>query len=356
MNHGNARISQLTGLKVLALLGIFYWHSMPHVGLPDLGARLVELFFVISGFLVGLRHHGTFEASLSGGWRYVAPKVRLLYPVYLIGIGLGVLKVVLNGGWCFSADTILPIVWALTLQQAWIPSIATKYNGASWFISAWAFCMLCAPALQLLLDKARGVFGSARGSAALFASLFFVRVFLEICQIASPGIYLYSVHVTPFVRLLEFGLAYVSGVWFREHKDKLRLAGADFALEIVASVVVIACVVFFDGVLPRWAFVLIWVVFVSIFAGGGGPFSRLLSWRPLVICGKIEMEFFLLHNAIIGIVSVLFTTLALGGYKKIALASFLVTAALSLLCYRLFRGSKRKGLGKAKACGSGESR
>ena len=273
MNHGNARIPQLAGLKVLALFGIFCWHSMPQVDLPDLGARLVELFFVISGFLVGLRHHGTFETSLSGGWGYVAPKVRSLYPVYLIGIALGVLQVVLSGDWHCGTDAILPIVWALTLQQAWIPSIATKYNGASWFISAWAFCMLCAPVLQLLLDKARGVFGSARGSAALFASLFFVRVFLEICQIASPGIYLYSVHVTPFVRLLEFGLAYVSGVWFREHKDKLRLAGADFALEIVASVVVIACVVFFDGVLPRWTFVLIWVVFVSIFAGGGWAFK-----------------------------------------------------------------------------------
>lgn len=168
MVRGEVQIRQLTGIKVLALLGIFYWHAWPHVDSPDMGARLVELFFVISGFLVGLRNHGTFEVSASGCWGYVWPKIRKLYPVYLIGLALGVLGAALRGSFQFGADAVLPIVWALGLQQAWIPAAAMVYNGASWFISAWAFCMLCAPLLQWLLSEAQDTLGAVQGLAAFF--------------------------------------------------------------------------------------------------------------------------------------------------------------------------------------------
>lgn len=266
---GKVQIKQLTGLKILALFGIFCWHSLPQVGLPDLGARFVELFFVVSGFLVGLRRHGTFKASFSGGWEYVAPKVRGLYPVYLIGLALGVLLVALKGGLGLRADSILPIAWALALQQAWIPSIAMKYNGAAWFISAWAFCMLCSPALQWLLDGARRTLGPAKGSLTLFASLLAVRIFLEACQVVCPGVYPYSLHVTPFVRLLEFGLAYVSGVWFGERGDRPRSPIAGSCLEVAAATILALCITLLDNTWPRWAFVLAWVMFIPTLAGGG---------------------------------------------------------------------------------------
>ena len=260
---------QLTGLKVAALFGIFYWHSMPQAGLPDLGARLVELFFVVSGFLVGIRHHGTFDVSISGCWGYLWPKVRLLYPVYLLGLALGVLQHVLNGGWYVEADTILPIVWALGLQQAWIPAIAMVYNGASWFISAWAFCMFCAPFLQWLLEKMQDVIGEVQGFFAFFFLMLSLRIYLEMCQVLTPGVYPYSLHVTPFIRFLEFGVAYATGVAFRECYSSARksfVRGAAFELLMVAAVLV--CVTLFNEIWPRWAFVLMWIIAVPILAGG----------------------------------------------------------------------------------------
>lgn len=68
------------------------------------------------------------------------------------------------------------------------------------------------------------------------------------------------------------------------------------------------------------------------------------------------MEFFLLHNAVIGIVSVFFSAFALGGYKKVALAALLVTTALSLLCHRLFRGDSQRGQKRVSTLGSGGPR
>lgn len=340
-NRQNAYFPQLTGLKVVALLGIFCWHSMPHLGLPDFGARLVELFFVTSGFLVGFRRHGMLDMTISGCWNYVWPKVKSLYPVYILGLVLGLFQRVLEGGWSVGADAVLPVVWALGLQQAWIPSISMVYNGASWFISAWAFCMLCAPFLQWVLLKMRKTIGTAGGLAAFLILVFSARVFLEVCQVLVPGAYPYSLHVTPAVRLLEFALAYGVGVMFcerRSTKDCSLALGT--VLEVLAVIMAFACICFGRD-WPRWAYVLMWLMVILILSGGGGLVSRLLSWKPIVACGKIEMEFFLLHNAIIGIVAAGFVGLGLGGYKK-ALISLLVTIILATVCHRLFRGARRE--------------
>lgn len=268
-NRQNAYFPQLTGLKVAALLGIFCWHSMPHSGLPDFGARLVELFFVTSGFLVGFRRHGMLDMTISGCWSYVWPKVKALYPVYLLGLALGLFQRVLEGGWSFGAGAVLPVIFALGLQQAWIPSISMVYNGASWFISAWAFCMLCAPLLQWVLLKMRKILGTIGGLVAFLILVFSARFFLEVCQVLAPEVYHYSLHVTPAVRLLEFALAYGAGVMFCERrgaKDCVPALGT--VLEVLVVIIAFACICFGRG-WPRWAYVLMWLMVILILSGGG---------------------------------------------------------------------------------------
>lgn len=59
------RLHAIAGLKIVALMVIFYWHSpLPKVGMPDLGARCVELFFVASGFLVAYARWGRFSGRI----------------------------------------------------------------------------------------------------------------------------------------------------------------------------------------------------------------------------------------------------------------------------------------------------
>ena len=263
-------IPQLTGLKVVALFGIFYWHSMPSAGLPDLGARLVELFFVVSGFLVGFRNHGTLDSSISGCWNYLLPKIKAFYPVYLIGLALGVFQHILWGGWNVGAETIFPIVWALGLLQAWIPSIAMVYNGASWFISAWTFCMLCAPVLQWMITKMCNRLGEEKGIVAFSAVTLSVRVFIEECQRLVPGVYPYSLHVTPAIRLLEFALAYAVGVMYRERYSGEKSSFTVMsALEIIVTALFLVFILCFDSIWPRWEFVLMGILVIPLLAGGG---------------------------------------------------------------------------------------
>ena len=53
LTKGKQMINSLTGIKVIALLLLFIHHSsMPKLPF-ELGSRMCELLFVISGFLVG---------------------------------------------------------------------------------------------------------------------------------------------------------------------------------------------------------------------------------------------------------------------------------------------------------------
>ena len=59
-------IGSLNGLKAAAMILVFWWHSpMNKPDSPDLGLRMCEIFFVLSGFLFGSLSAILF--SLSGG-------------------------------------------------------------------------------------------------------------------------------------------------------------------------------------------------------------------------------------------------------------------------------------------------
>ena len=73
------KLSAITGLKVLATLGIFVWHC-GFLKSPDLGARCVEIFLVASGFLTAYNHHGLYTGTFDESIAIVRKKLRAIYP------------------------------------------------------------------------------------------------------------------------------------------------------------------------------------------------------------------------------------------------------------------------------------
>ena len=57
------RLNSITGLKVLATVLIFIWHT-GYFEAPDLGARCVEIFFVTSGLLMAWNHEGSYKGTV----------------------------------------------------------------------------------------------------------------------------------------------------------------------------------------------------------------------------------------------------------------------------------------------------
>lgn len=127
----------ITGLKVLATLGIFLWHCR-FLKSSGLGARCAEIFLVVSGFLAAYNHHGTHEGTLDESVVIVRKKLRAIYPVYLVGLLLAVacMLIARNAGGYTRFGLAATALVRPALMQAWIPGIAFAYNGAAWFLSA----------------------------------------------------------------------------------------------------------------------------------------------------------------------------------------------------------------------------
>ena len=333
LQRKRARIGSLTGIKVLATAGIFYWHAFPHSGTPDLGARICELFFVLSGFLVAYNGYGRMDNTITGAFRYVRRKLVSIYPPYVLALLLVVISRCLQGGGWFDVRAACSGIWCLFLQQAWIPEIAMDYDGAAWFISALLFCYACVPVFGVVVHDAEESLGRARGRIALFAVALLLRVFLEECA-SLGGVFPISIHCSPLVRAPEFFMAFIAGALFTDIRDYGESSDrhglmAFSALELMSLAVSCWCVMNLDAVWPRWAFTLLFIVAVLPFAFDFGVLSKILSVRPLVLASRIELHFYLLHQPVIWLVGWLFSAYSLGGWKKVALCSFLITASVS---------------------------
>lgn len=194
-----SQLRSITGLKVIATMGVFIWHC----GLfkaPDIGARCVDVFFVVSGFLTAYNHHGSYEGTLDECVGIVRKKLRAIYPVYLAGFLLAAAYMLISGNpqKLSRFGLVATALVDLSLMQAWIPAIAFKFDGAAWFLSAVLVCYALSPFVSRLFDWAkRRLGGDLIGSAAVAAGSFGVMLFLEICQKKMPDLYNYSIHIAP---------------------------------------------------------------------------------------------------------------------------------------------------------------
>ena len=77
----------IQGLRVVFLIGIFLKHLHDSIGFPyiiDFGARGVEFFFVLSGFLTGIKINYK-ELSLQSCFSFLFHKLRKFYPNLIDG-------------------------------------------------------------------------------------------------------------------------------------------------------------------------------------------------------------------------------------------------------------------------------
>ena len=87
-NHSFAKLSNLQGLRFYAFMLIFLNHSYGYLGISkvfDFGARGVEIFFVLSGFLVAYNYADKdLDSSLKGSLIYMLRKVKKFYVLHII--------------------------------------------------------------------------------------------------------------------------------------------------------------------------------------------------------------------------------------------------------------------------------
>ena len=291
------RIDSLTGLKAIAMLALFWWHSPIPNPPTDLGARACEILFVASGFLVGYNY---FYKGMPCSWTtsidYCAKKLAQFWPLHIITLIPMIYLNYLSEG-LLDARKIRLIFVDAFLLQAWNsdPDVYFSYSGIAWFLSALIFCYFMSP---LLLRYAKKV----KQSVLMFIIIALIRIAFEYSEKVVP-VWGISIHTFPIIRCMEFFLGMLMVPLFIRTADKIRSTGTVFGLFSIIEIVVMTLTVFLmvkkNGVWMRGIFVLIYCLVVFVISLDQGIASKILSSYPFVLFGSIQFEFYLFHGDVL---------------------------------------------------------
>lgn len=336
--YSHAYRPDIDGLRAVAVLAVLLFHCFPSL-VPG-GFVGVDVFFVISGYLIG---RSSFEEIVSGHYSaraYFGRRARRIFPALLV-----VLVGVVVAGWWM----LLPIEYEL---------LGKHVAGASVFISNWQFWREVS-------------YFNIEATLKPLLHLWSLAV-EEQFYLILPLFLLYSIRrgKSPLIPLLVFALiCFVSSVWrLPDHKAwgyfHLFSRGWELMIGVLLAYaegrrarVADSAPLFVDSWRPvigglglamvlgsAWgyssstlfpgamALVPTLGAALLIAAGGKGLFNRLLGWRPLVYIGLISYPLYLWHWPILSMLRIvdgnsLDVTTRLG--------VFLVSFPLAALTYHL---------------------
>ncbi len=337
------RITSLDGLKAIMMVLIFCWHTPYNpnspVGEPiaDIGARMCEVLFVASGFLVGYRYYNRpMPATIKQSWSYVSGKIAKIWPLHFITFLVAAVYLAkADPKAFFTLSNAFNAVINLLLLQAWSAD-PLSFNGVAWFISALMFCYFMAPLLMAIFRKSRRVIVSTLiGCIAL-------RIALELASLHGAHFISIDFHFFPPIRCLEFFIgmlmvpAYFTLRTEMENSDIKHSMALLTAAEVLVSAAYTWLIISMEGKWIRGYFVLAACVLVFVFAMNGGVLSRFLSLRPFALFAVIQLEFFLLHDVVIRTLAPVLSI----GIRSVMVQSvilFFITVALAALYDRYLK-------------------
>jgi peptidoglycan/LPS O-acetylase OafA/YrhL len=306
-------IRSLTGLRGIAASFVMLYHftattvaAGPLSTFVRKGYIWVDLFFVLSGFIMALSFANTFASRADSSWRtywmFLSRRLARVYPLYLLVttesaiVAVGVAE---HGPRRGSFD--LTVAANVTMVQAW--GIARSLEGAAWSISTeWAAYLLFPGLLALTLCRSRRV-AFASGlvcivAVALLAASPGLR-FDDQSRMGPLDIYSSST-IAPLIRCLaEFSLGLLSYRYFRatETRRDSRIQHARWAAA-TSLVIVLAMMLPNTDVL----IVALFPLLITMLAFQTGWVAFVLSSRLPVWLGNVSYSIYLLHGKFVHLV------------------------------------------------------
>lgn len=187
-DHAPEDIPALTGVRAFAAVWVMLLHLQFSVGVQEHvrlgrlvghGAWGVDIFFVLSGFILALLYVPRFQsAGLAATYRnYLAARFARIYPLHLLTLALLMLLVfgraLLRHDWSLpTGSNLYHLLLNLSLVHAWGYADGLNWNYPSWSISCeWFAYVLLLPALALGLRRLPAL-GSLVVAAALWTALY----------------------------------------------------------------------------------------------------------------------------------------------------------------------------------------
>jgi len=293
-------LNYIAFIKFLAMIIIIKWHLFFWKKKPiDYGARMCELLFVASGFLVGYNHYKrNMPCDYETSFNYSYKHLRSFYPLELINIIFGYY---INKGKKYDLTEFSILISNLLMLKSWSRHaiLIASFNGITWFLTDLLFCYFLAP---VLLQGIKNI----KNSVILFFIVSFIRVTTE--EAISHGAFnLFDAefHRGPIIRLLEFYMGMLLTPMFfyfkhymDEYKNKFLVKIIFTFIQIVLPIFIYFIMLKFNHQLLRCYFVLIFSFFIFIISYDYGILSDLFAHKLCVKIMSCQMEMFLFQKAI----------------------------------------------------------
>lgn len=292
-------IRSISGCKFVAVFLIFWYHSaLPNYGI-DIGARITEILFVVSGFCVSYNWFYSLPTpSYATSFEYVYKKVKKFWPLHALMTTFVLFYGLKNETIGFSIKMLVSLALNLSLLQAWSPdeSVFFSFNGASWFLSAILFCYFISPVLMQTVKR--------KNTILFLISAIIFRILISEIDIMNPEIFGWTEHVYPLVRAVEFYIGMLLVPWFISLRDKF--CDSNWSTNVLFSFLEIAvtCIYIFvsiskNEIWPRSYFVVFASALILVISFDKGILSKALSTYPLQKLSDVQFEFYILHQTFI---------------------------------------------------------
>lgn len=224
------RLVALDGLRGVAALAVVLFHVCLFAQVEAVFSQAylaVDLFFVLSGFVIG----GTYESGLRDGGlpllRYAQIRLARLWPCIALGVVLGAAAVLLNN------EPHNRFVWSIAMQMLCLPAVGAgpalfPLNGPQWSL----FYELVANAVHAALAR-------WLGGTVLIATIILSGAALVYVAFDTPGLSVGVRFDTFFAGFVRVGFSFSVGLAL----SRLHRSGRLMTPRIPYPVVVLALVV-----------------------------------------------------------------------------------------------------------------
>ena len=158
-----ANLPALTSVRFLLALGVVLfhyqlqwpWDTMAVTGLLNRARLGVDVFFILSGFVLTHAYRQALDEKCLDYRRFLVARIARIYPAHLAVLAFVLVMVVaasvLGAEFDRKLYNPLGLLTTLLLVQAWAPEVViAEWNGPSWSLSAEWFAYLAFPAFAWL--------------------------------------------------------------------------------------------------------------------------------------------------------------------------------------------------------------
>ncbi len=313
-------IKALTGLRIVASVWVVLFHFRPMVSdiSPDFrenlapvlncGAQGVDLFFILSGFVLAYNYLDRMGKSWSTRQtlHFLWLRLARVWPVYLVTLHLAVLWIIvtLHVGHVPSPDvgrlTAISYVRQVLLIQLWFEPFfdGTSWDGPAWSISAEWLAYLLFGALILVIFRMK----RATRARTLMVLAFVAQLPPMVLLLTSGFFYTPWSWLPRIVTQFTAGALACAAVRRLELSDRARRVVGYVSLLLIVAMVGVLYLLYaypIHGVLDGGGVVdVLFVPLVITLAVGLGSLPRLLSTRVLVYGGQISFCLYMVHELV----------------------------------------------------------